>query len=444
MRDGCPLTACLQGQEGFWVRSGFRLNTQDIIQLKILTRLRRQNRLVDNSLRRVSGTSSKPFNEFTRYLSGLEQNDVGSREVDNFFEHFRTAGESVDDDGQLRSGRHKAAADRRDTQRWPSVDDVRDDSQNPLSDLSELLTISDRQEHYTPGADAQHRHSSKANQRDTANPQNFSISQYSLYPRDVSQKPSDQVSGQGRRPENENVKDTLTRFDRHSKAVAENSRVTGEVYRTKAQEDGYKYTNTGADDGKEVIVRPASSQRHTFVGNRHHEGRQITYSKHATEVDTHTDSRRSAQQGRPDNDAASDSQSRTFSERTPSLGHSGDGYTTSKTGNRSPPSTAYSVASVDQGRKAKFFLPSGDVELEVLVFYVRGFVDPKVQIQRKVYNGKDGYIVEAVRILDNDEIESIMLDTKSWRRERDRSRGRVPYKDSETAKRRQKKSDSRG
>jgi hypothetical protein len=88
--------------------------------------------------------------------------------------------------------------------------------------------------------------------------------------------------------------------------------------------------------------------------------------------------------------------------------------------------------------KVKSQFPTAGIDQQVLALYLKHWVDPKARIGRGSANGRESFVVEASRKVTRDEIEDIIRDSESWKREREEGRGRGGYRDSETARSRRR------
>lgn len=99
------------------------------------------------------------------------------------------------------------------------------------------------------------------------------------------------------------------------------------------------------------------------------------------------------------------------------------------------------------GRPARFFVPAERVSPVVLAFYLGAFLDPSATLARSTYNGRDGYMITAIRALNTDELKEVMEDTQDWETEQQTKeylKRSYRFAESYTARRREKSGKSGG
>lgn len=369
-----------------------------------------ERRPIQGLLERVWQEPDQPYNEFTRYLTGAEQKSLTPADVNTFLARHRAERPKLAGKTQSNSEQYASASRRADVLRDSSFRDPRYDGRSRLTHPLERLSVSGQHRGASPDSvtapirDTHRRSSDDEESDDMSNARDPSRS---ISTRETARQTSS-ISGAQRRPVE-----------------------SGGLTRT-ARERG-RYQGSAAD-AEDMIVQPASSTRRPSTYNRPGKGTPSTPQQYPPDVGGRRQREAQYQPSQPPH-TYSDDHRRDSLDTGPSLHFSTETRESSTAGSSSPVTT-YGNPPAEHSRKPKYFIPRQNVDLEPLKFYLKELVDSEANIRIQHASGgvKEGYIIEAVRIIGKNELEDIINDTKAFRRELER--GDVPYADSKTARRR--------
>ncbi|KAK5465110.1 hypothetical protein LTS15_001673 [Exophiala xenobiotica] len=469
------------GKTGFFVRSSFRFNTRDHNQLKELTHLLRQGRGWKSQLRRVSPVSNRPFNEFTRYMQSNRTTsfDEDLSQVTSRTSHMTVSGKyeeqsprpssysrtSIDSrhnprkrDDNTPEIRHSASSERsrpgdstqRETEQSSMVGQMasrrsrfdRSQESDSFNDEDALGRSSAREDSHESGRVDDGRHGSAQLPSSRPGPARRS----STYHRDHGYQITSEASTLPRDSAAGSRLDPAKHLGHERKASDDKEQV--QMKSPSWRRESYSSSNTSYVPGTQGYATPTTAYSTQSYNNSYaNYGTTTTtgYSAHVAAYGTSPPAQASnpifkdpiPNQDRPrthdiqqtnDRPGMFSSHGRRGTSPEP---HSGTPRSNRREANADD-NEAYPVT------KVKFHCPSTGIDEEMLAFYMKHCVDPKTRIERRPIKGRDGFVIEASRTITRDEIEDIIKDSRSWKRERESGRGKGGYPSSETAQRRKR------
>ncbi|KIW24291.1 uncharacterized protein PV07_10018 [Cladophialophora immunda] len=528
-RNNLGSTTCLpgrrfMGENGFFVRSSFRLNGQDQKQLKALTLLEHRGEQWKGRLLRAAPPSRQPFNEFTSYLklnpttspsttqllttspltsapkqSPQHQDPYIRRGVDNNDQvssrYDRTSTEFEEDLSQVTSRASQMAVSGRRKERSPQPTpygrNSKDSIQNPRNQNEDSYEI---RQGVPPGFRIQGPRNRNESQQSYATDQRTES-------RGRSSRPQ-----QGDSPNEEAAFSQPIPSEERFTGAEGDQRESGE--RHSSRPDPTRRSSTFHEPlGKRITPEAQTRSRHHAAVTRQDEMRHLD--RDPRDSFTRRQESYSGSDTRPGrapispNTPATVYRRPTYGGPDTNYGHTTTPYSTTAYGTQSyggpntnygaattgyiSPATTYSTSPTTAARNPIFkdlsraeprahaydiqkhantpnqpashiaratspepksgipqappvqrvrsSLPATDIDQEVLILYLKHYVDPKARI---TVDDRNVFVVEAARKLTNHEIEDITEDSKSWQREREKGKGRVSYQESETAQRRKR------
>ena len=413
-----------QGQNGFYVKSHFRFNSQDMRQLEKVTQLQSSTPDWRKSLKRIASPKARPFTEFTQYLehsidrpSATQANSSARRQVVSTGEPQATRYGTVVSPSQV------PLSDKSRSRHETASEDFADEIPELTSGIRRVQVSQHARRDVSPNLDPRQRHSREDVSRGGYSREGSRHHGEGLGDDDYFRTSQSRHGSEGPRTSRHEI--VSRELPAHDGSVGERQRGRHSVPQVTARDDNVRGPARG--DSEEFVIRPVQAGRGSAPYSASSQGR------HARQDD-------SASERRP-------SYSTTSSERRPSQSTLSfySTQTTSRTTSRDETQEEEEEEEDDpptRSRNIRFFVPLEGLDLVVLAFYLKIVVDSNTKMERTTRNNRPGYIVDAKRALTQDELEDIMVDTKSWQKEQRRLSANARYPDSATARQRLKKSRS--
>ncbi|KAK7903107.1 hypothetical protein LTR67_001124 [Exophiala xenobiotica] len=459
------------GKIGFFVRSSFRFNTQDHIQLKELTHLLHQGRIWKNQLRRLSPASNRPFNEFTHYMQSNRATsfDEDLSPVTSRLSHMTVSGKYEEQSSRQppysRTSIDSRPNPRRRDDNTPEIRRSASSERSPPGDSTQRET---EQSSMVGQMTSRRSRSDRSQQSDSFNDEEAlgrssarEDSHESGRVDDGRQRPARRSTTYHRDHGYQITSEALTlprdsaagsRLD-STKHLSHERKVSDDKEQVQMRSpswrrESYSSSNTSYVPGLEDNATPttAYSTQSSNISYANYGATTTTgYSAHVAAYGTSPPAQASNpifKDPIPNQDRPRTHDIQQTNDR-PGMPSSHGRHGTSPEPHSGTPRSNRREANPDDNdaipaTKVKSHCPSTGIDEEVLAFYMKHCVDPKTRIERRPIKGRGGFVIEASRTITRDEIEDIIKDSRSWKRERESGRGKGGYPSSETAQRRKR------